>query len=463
MGSPGIILTSEFELPGTTYEGMIEYIDRDGAKIFTAKDINGETMTIQDEADLLVQSDIFEENIYSIFDGKDFANYINYMGRQQALQQKEKLSPTELEELKVLKKETDPVNEQLMKKRERLSQEKVLSLKTGLFNFENEDLSLDQKKVIQKKFSDAELNGSILFKDVISFDTDFLIEQKLYNPYTNELDRKAIVDASRTMMKKFFEKEKMTDTGIWVAEIHYNTKHFHIHFSTTETVNTRKLMPDGQPRGKRVLSTINQMKSTFGNELADNTRSILREQISDLRNDFVRSMRERLNEDRLSDQLVALVENVRNALPENRSLWNYKNATPELKESLNHLTDHLFEKDPSFQKFKELAEKEYGINKRIYGESKNPKFNSFDNRIEDIYKRTGNAALKEIKKMDANSSLYENFSSNNKTSEFTYATKKAARKISSSMRSSYEEYKNEQQYEQMQRAIDQQKEAAKYR
>ena len=144
---------------------------------------------------------------------------------------------------------------------------------------------------MKRVFREAEQNGSVLFKDVISFDTAFLIKQKIYNPYSNELDRKAIINAARTMMKNFFEKEKLSDTGVWLGEIHYNTKHFHVHITTTETINTRKKMKDGQPRGKRVPSTINQMKRDFGNEISDNTRTTIREQISELRNSLVYSTR----------------------------------------------------------------------------------------------------------------------------------------------------------------------------
>ncbi|BAR79271.1 hypothetical protein BASH2_pXO20109 (plasmid) [Bacillus anthracis] len=89
----------------------------------------------------------------------------------------------------------------------------------------------------------AQNKGSVYYQDVISFDTDFLIEQKLYDPVTDILDENRIRNASHKMMEQLFKDEQIEENnGFWFASIHRNTEHIHIHFGTVEKENRRKLV-----------------------------------------------------------------------------------------------------------------------------------------------------------------------------------------------------------------------------
>ncbi len=56
----------------------------------------------------------------------------------------------------------------------------------------------------------------------------------LYDPKTDTLDEEGLKAAGRKMMETLFEKEQLNETGYWMATIHRNTKHIHIHFAVVE-------------------------------------------------------------------------------------------------------------------------------------------------------------------------------------------------------------------------------------
>ncbi|OOL74715.1 hypothetical protein B1P92_07250 [Enterococcus faecium] len=53
-------------------------------------------------------------------------------------------------------------------------------------------------------------------------------------PKTDTLDEEGLKAAGRKMMETLFEKEQLNETGYWMATIHRNTKHIHIHFAVVE-------------------------------------------------------------------------------------------------------------------------------------------------------------------------------------------------------------------------------------
>ena len=56
-----------------------------------------------------------------------------------------------------------------------------------MFDFSNDDLTQKKLNNTKELFDRANKNESVLFQDVVSFDTKALIEAGIYNPYSNEL------------------------------------------------------------------------------------------------------------------------------------------------------------------------------------------------------------------------------------------------------------------------------------
>ena len=91
---------------------------------------------------------------------------------------------------------------------------------TGLFTSEIDNLTVDEVEFYQQKFIEAQEADSFLWQDVVSFSEEFARESGLIDPKTNQVAQSRIIEATRKMMQKSFEKENMLDTGIWVASVH---------------------------------------------------------------------------------------------------------------------------------------------------------------------------------------------------------------------------------------------------
>lgn len=442
MAHAKIILTSEFEVPGgKNYSSFINYLTREGvlesktdltqaetnelARIKTAmqkieeekyldldqpgdQKSTKELTEIEGEAHILIQNDVFS----SVEKSEDFSNYISYMGRSHALSSKEKLSPDQQEQLEFMKGKAKEFKEKITKQVDVLNNEVVKdqSIMTGLFNSTKDDLTVAEEAEIKKQFSKAEKNGSILFKDVVSFDTADLIEAKIYNPETKELDRKKLIDAGRKMMEKMGSAEKMNETMLWTGMVHYNTNHFHIHFATVEMQNTRKMMTKKengieyqQPRGMRPQSTIDDMKSTFANEIFGRGEELAR--ASELRNKLVQDIKSQLSS--TSTFEMKLMNEIRDELPENKKNWTYssKKMKAETRAKIDVLTTSLMKDTPDYNNYLSLLKEESAARIQMYGDTKRADKDYFKNKEEEIKKRLGNSFLKELKVIEKNSAV----------------------------------------------------------
>ena len=150
-------------------------------------------------------------------------------------------------------------------------------LKTSrLFNEVYDQIPLDEITLLKEQFIVASQNGSVMWQDVFSFDNDWLIEQGYLNKATHQLNEQKIHEAVRLGMKVMFDKEQLSDSGIWLASIHYNTDNIHVHVATVEPEPTRekKKFFDQEKqqwleeyKGTRSRKTLRAMKSAFSNHL----------------------------------------------------------------------------------------------------------------------------------------------------------------------------------------------------
>jgi hypothetical protein len=273
-----------------------------------------------------------------------------------------------------------------------------------MFDFNNDDLTQNEVEQYKELFDRANKNESVLFQDVVSFDTKALIEAGIYNPYSNELKREPLIMAGRKMMNVLYEKEKLNGSTISVGEIHYNTGHFHVHFATTEVEPTREMIfvkehNRYERKGQRSDETLEKMKSTFANLIFDRSSEL--ERLNDLRNGLRNEIKTEMATPK--KESVLLLEELKAQLPENQSKWNSKNLTPESRETMNQLIDSLMKDNGHFEEFKQLAKEEDIFKKATYGEGdpNKEKKSFYDGRMygpDGIYYRLGNSILQELKK-----------------------------------------------------------------
>ncbi|MGV2929301.1 MobP2 family relaxase [Macrococcus capreoli] len=357
---PTIILTSDFVAPSTEnkskmsekkYANYVRYINRDEAKISNEK------------------NDLEGKNLDKQFDG-----YLEYLNRAQA--------------------------------KNKNSSDDILKNDEGLFSKYKNKLSREERLNITKSFDEAQKNGSVLWRDVYSFDNHWLEQQGYLK--NGKLNEQIIKDATREAMRVCFDEENLNETGIWVAEIHYNTDNIHVHVASVETENTRPIIEYGryhngeyiqqfEPKGARKLKTESKMKSTFINHMTDRSSSLSR--ISDLRYELHHSIEIDKNKT-INDEKL---KNIIRQLPESKSKWQYNNREMKHLQPLidNYTNDYLnkYHKE-KFDEYKDLIRKESYYHKNIYGDGEkeaNRFRDSESYKIRDLNAKMGNELLKELK------------------------------------------------------------------
>ena len=195
----------------------VQYMDREDKKVYQEKDLSD-----------------FETAMTNDDPSQSFEGYLDYMDRKNALLAQSKLTAEERVSLGEINKrlaDYSTLSKAQIEIMQKETQEKIWSLNTGMFDFNNDDLTQQEVEQYKELFDRANKNESVLFQDVVSFDTKALIEAGIYNPYSNELKREPLIMAGRKMMNVLYEKEKLNGSTISVGEIHYNTGHFHVSYT----------------------------------------------------------------------------------------------------------------------------------------------------------------------------------------------------------------------------------------
>lgn len=285
----------------------------------------------------------------------------------------------------------------------------------SMFNESKNFMDKNDVYNLKKSFRNAQQNNGIMWKEVISFDNDTLIKEGLYDSKTKILDEQKFRNATRKMMEKFEDKEGLKNNLKWGASIHYNTDNIHVHVAGVENNVTRE-------RGKIKQSTIDSMKSTFANDLFNisGERKAINEFIRDR---IVKGLKENdeLQFDKSFKKQTQKIHNKLKDIPLNQ--WNYNNnSLKHIRPDIDKLSEIYIQKYHSkeYEDFKDKLVQQSDIYKSTYGEKSNYK-NYINTKIEDLYSRSGNTILKNIKQIHQNPNiLNRNYSNNqvNKTNDF---------------------------------------------
>lgn len=200
---------------------------------------------------------------------------------------------------------------------------------TAIFTKEANYLQRSKVTELKNKLEQAYQNGSLLWQGVISFDNDFLAKEGLYDLKTGKVDQQAIKSVIREALPRLIEKEGLSDSSFWWANIHLNTDNIHVHFGLSEVESARKKFfyrPRGRMeyRGNFSQKTIERFKSdVFHGLLNEQTRGMIvrREQIlANIRSELINSV--------FRDQMVRssaekkFLEQAYNHLPMDKK-WRY--------------------------------------------------------------------------------------------------------------------------------------------
>jgi len=329
---------------------------------------------------------------------------------------------------------------------------------SSLFTQQSNQLNDEEKKQLKKLFEKAQKNNSIMWQDVITFHNPWLQENGLYDAHTHTVDEKKLMDITRQSMKEMLKRERLNESAIWSAAIHYNTGNIHIHIATVEPQPTRE-------RGKRKPKTLDAMKSTVVNQILN--RGEQQQKINELiRNDMVGKKKQDSSLRWKNRDIQPLFLQIYNHLPEDKRQWQYSYRTLKpMKPFIDVLSQKYIEKyhRNEYQQLLGKLDKEVEELKKAYGEGKvdEKRYKNYkQTKIDDLYKRMGNAFLKEMKDYDKQQQQIKRMIESKKQSKRPASFNQkvsmhfALKKMERAFKSEYESWKNQQHYERLQKDIE---------
>lgn len=284
---------------------------------------------------------------------------------------------------------------------------------SGLFTANKNHLTKPERKVLRQQFQQAQDKQSIMWQDVVSFDTPFLVKHGLYDEENHVLDEQAIRQSIREGMTFMLQEEGLKNSALWTAAIHYNTKHIHVHIAIVEPEPTRPFKTFISKKGyefearigRRKYKSLGRFKSVVANSLVNHDDQLM--EISNLiRNKLTdQSMILKPN---LNFQLNFSLKEVERKLPKDKRLWRYNNnAMKDARVSVDHFISlYLIQfKQKELNQLEKALRKEVDFRKDLYGEGqqgkeKNRAEDYRKNKYHELYTRLGNSLLRELKELD---------------------------------------------------------------
>ncbi|MBO1139840.1 hypothetical protein FQS87_08015 [Enterococcus avium] len=319
-----------------------------------------------------------------------FQKYINYIDRDEATRSKE------FHQYNIL--QSDGYNH-YMEDPEKSS---------GLFTANKDHLTKEERQAVKNLFRKAQSNDSLMWQDVVSFDTNWLTEVGLYDPKNDRLNEAKIMNAIRVAMNEQLNAEKLKNSAVWTAAIHYNElHHIHVHIAIVEPEPTREYgtftRKDGSTyearKGFRSKKNVDRFRSQVMSQLLDRDQplaqisSMIRTQLGKHKG----SMRQ------LPDsELNYLYDKIYQSLPPDRSKWKYNmNAMNGIRPDIDRFIKiylNTYEKS-EYNELQNLLDENSAFYMKLYGEGtkEHQRSNDFKaNKNAELYSVLGNSLLKEM-------------------------------------------------------------------
>jgi len=322
---------------------------------------------------------------------------------------------------------------------------------TGLFTKDSDFLSHEEKLKVKGIFKNSQEHDGVMWQDVISFDNEWLKDIGVLKntPDGQFIDEQKLKQATRNAVNQLWTHEGINDSIYWSAAIHYNTDNVHIHVASVQTRDFRE-------RGMRKETSLKKMKSAVAHTLTD--RSKENAKLNDfIRNQVIKSKQENktmtIQNKVFNPEMVKQFKKIHSMLPEeDKRMWSYgMNGISHIRPEIDKLTNQYIQKHFSneFKEFQAQLDKEVIAYRRIYGS--NAQAEKYrETKMEDLYKRTGNTILKEIKEYDKQLKLNQ-FKNTGTTSQQKFLNNRAVRqvmfRVNRGMRDDLQHIKNQREFE----------------
>ncbi len=359
---PAVVFSLQYFTAATvankmSYSGYAKYTERDNAT-----DLSNDVNLVQQRLDQLEKANLAElaptsqradeepvEVVEGVATRLPYQKFIDYTARNTA---------TELDQGDEVAK---PNQQQL----------------TPTFDQRTDHLTVAETDQLRQKLDTAQANKGVLWAGVLSFSTQYLIDNHLYDPKTEACDQQKIKAAVRHSMGPLLKANGLAEKGFWWGDIQFNTNHIHVHLGISE-LSPR---PDkiGYRDGKRVTKearrkftqpSIRKIKSQVFQALITFDRPREREQKLTLEKRLGvqrASLRQQLSQAVGEQQLQTLFA----SLPADKKRWRSRSNARDMakpKQLASGLVNQYLQGNPEYQAFQQTVQALDQYNAAAFGQ-----------------------------------------------------------------------------------------------
>ncbi|WP_262351292.1 MobP2 family relaxase [Lactiplantibacillus plantarum] len=340
-----------------SYSGYTKYTERDNAT-----DLSNDVNLVQQRLDQLERDNLAElaptsqhpdeepvEPVDGVATRLPYQKFIDYTARNTA---------TELDQGDEVAK---PKQQQL----------------TPTFDQRTDHLTVAETDQLRQKLDTAQANKGVLWAGVISFSTQYLIDNHLYDPKTEACDQQKIKAAVRHSMGPLLKANGLAEKGFWWGDIQFNTNHIHVHLGISELSPRpdRISYRDGkrvakEARRKFTQPSIRSIKSHIFQDLIalERPQAKTRKLNLEKRLGVQRaSLRQQLRQTVGEQQLQALFA----SLPADKKRWRYRSNARDMakpKQIASALVNQYLQDNPEFQAFQQTVQALDQYNAAAFGQ-----------------------------------------------------------------------------------------------
>lgn len=262
------------------------------------------------------------------------------------------------------------------------------------FNQQEDFLTPDKEKRLRQNLNSAQRNGSPLWQGYVSFSTQWLVENNIYDRKTGEVNQNLLRQAVRQGMRQLLTHEKFGKSAFWWGNIQFDTNHIHVHLGLAETKSTRPVQA-GQRRGRLEQKSMEKFKSVVTRQIEQLGQSQTLAEQKTLQKVIGKRKKTILNQVELSAEQLHAIEQ---ALPVDQKKWTTRFAnTPQMTAAVIVTREYIHQalkQLPEYHEWRSLIEKEAQANQKRYGTDSQ---NSAEHKEAALVKQLENQVWRELK------------------------------------------------------------------
>lgn len=254
-----------------------------------------------------------------------------------------------------------------------------------LFNQDKFNLNINEEKAINQKLNQAADENALLWKGVVSFSEDFLIQEKILNPKNRHVDQQRLKYAIQKSMPKLLQNEGFASDSTWFGAVHLhgtkNKNHVHVHLGILDDRQQRPQMfneTTGQyeTRGKLKLKSFERFKSDIIHQLRSPLSQAHELTLEKHLNTYKKDIKDKLeHQQNLTIEQQQLIQSILRVLPKDQKQWRAKSHANTMKmanELANQYIDTFLKQNVAaeYEQFKHDLQEQDEIYQHYYGEKK---------------------------------------------------------------------------------------------